>query len=136
MLIHEFVAVERAELLERKDLVEKNELIQKNEPLEKHVYIEDVPYEFTKNRKCVRISDDLILQNHEKFFSSFKTNWGIIGNIHEGLNYYGITLILNEDLPQFISVLIEHKKRRDIKDLIKLCQTAIENNQDIVHFGI
>lgn len=112
MLIHEFVAIER------------NEIPQ------------DISYDIIKSKNCIKVSDDVILDNQRDFSSSFKAHWVYIGNVHEGLDYHGITIILNEDLTQFITVLYKYKKRSDIQKLIKLCQTALEQKKDIIHFGI
>lgn len=111
MLVHEFVAVKREEI------------------------INHVEYGILEGRKYVIVSDKIILNNRD-FKSAFKTHWWEIGDIHEGLNYHGITLILNEDISEFYAVLEKYKIRRQIKRLRSLCRAAIANGDDIVHFGI
>jgi hypothetical protein len=111
MLIHEFIAVKR----------EKVQC--------------EITYSAVKKRQCVRIADNLILNNGD-FLSLFRTHWEYIGNVHEGLNYHGITIILNEDLPQFISVLSKYNEHDDIQQLTRLCKSAFLTKKDIVHFGI
>lgn len=88
-----------------------------------------------KVRKCVTVSDKIIL-NYRDFQSSFKSHWNEVGDIHEGINYYGVTIILNEDIPAFYAMLEKYKIRRDIKRLRSLCRSAMEKGEDIVHFGI
>lgn len=112
MLIHEFIAIKR------------NDIPQ------------DIQYDIIKNKNCVKVSDDIILANQRDFLSAFKAHWGCIGSVHEGLDYHGITIVLHEDLTQFITVLCKYKERSDIQQLIKLCQIAMEQNEDIIHFGI
>ena len=81
MLIHEFIIASRTEILL------------------------NVSYDMIKNRECVKISDDIILDNYKDFSKSYKTHWFSLENVDEGLNYHGITIILNENLQQFMIVL-------------------------------
>jgi len=113
MLVHEFVVLEREETQK-----------------------EGLSYDILKGKKYIKVNDDIILNNHEDFLHSFKTHWHYIGREKEGLAYHGITIILNEDLEQFMQVLEKHKKDSDIKNLIALCQEALTQKKDIVHFGI
>ena len=116
MLIHEFI------------LVNKNEIPH-------DALAENISYNLTKTRECVKVSDDIIVNNSD-FLSSFKTHWSYTGNIHEGLDYHGITIILNEDIKQFVDVLAKYSDRNDVQKLDKLCRTALIQNKNIVHFGI
>ena len=94
-----------------------------------------VSYNLTKTAPCVKIADSVIVNNHD-FLSSFKTYWWHMGNVHSGLNYYGITIIPNESLKQFIDILMKNDNRNDIRQLLDLCMTAVMQNKNIVHFGI
>ena len=111
MLIHEFITVRREEI------------------------INEASYKLIQDKECVRISDDIIV-NNDDFLSCFKSHWWYIGNIHEGLDYHGITIILNDDLEEFIGTLNNYKHVTEIQNLISLCVSAIEQDKDIVHFGI
>ena len=112
MLVHEFIAIKRNEIPK------------------------DISYDIKTNRHCIKVSDDVILDNYKDFLSLFKAHWCFLGNEHQGLDYHGITIILNEDLIQFISILSKYKKREDIKNLLEFCHKAVENNEDIIHLGV
>lgn len=112
MLVHDFIAVSREESLNK------------------------ITYDMFKKDNCVKIHYDIILQYHNDFLKKCKTHWENIGNINEGLNYYGITIILNEDIPQFVNILSKYVKYTSIIELIHLCNDAILQGKDIVHYGI
>lgn len=88
MLIHEFIAIKRTDIPK------------------------DIPYDIIRDKNCVKVLDDVILDNQKDFLSSFKSHWGYIGNVHEGLDCHGITIVQNEDLTQFINLLYKYKKER------------------------
>ena len=124
MLVHKFIMVSRDEINRNIETVkdEKN--------------LEMLSNAICKGKKCVKVADDIILNNYEDFMSGFPTHWFSISNLEKGLNYYGITIILNEELPMFIKMLYKHKKKRIIKKLIKICEEAFKTKKDVVHFGI
>ena len=111
MLVHEFIAVKRTEVVGK------------------------VEYNLVRTHPCVRVPDNIILNNRD-FLSGFKVHWECVGRVYEGLAYHGITLILHEDLKPFMDVLEKYKEDKPIKALIVLCHEALEQGKDIVHFGI
>lgn len=121
MLIHEFCSIKRNDLQGEFD------------------------YAIIKNRDRVLVSDKIILWNidfidfkskNSESHPAFTTHWQYIGDKHLGLDYHGISVILNEDLDSFIQVLEKYRKRRCIKKLRTLCIKAKTDHEDIVHCGI
>ena len=112
MLIHEFVAANPEEITN------------------------DISYDFLKNRQHIDIPDDLVLDHMEQFTSFFNGQWNYIGNVRQGINYYGITIILNEDINDFLVSISKIKENSNILQLQQLCQLAKVHGQVIVHFGV
>jgi len=92
-------------------------------------------YEITREKKVIIVPDQMIM-NNPKFLKGFKTHWNYIGDIHEGLNYHGITIILDKQLLQFVEVLNCYDQYPYVRDLIDLCNNAVYRNECIIHFGI
>jgi hypothetical protein len=112
MIKHEFIAIKRSQI--------PNE----------------IDFSLTHRYPCTVLPDEIIFHNMNDFKVGFKTCFNDLKSINEGLNYYGVTIILNEDINQFISVLLKHKRWRSVKTLIEFCNTAKEDELDIIHFGI
>lgn len=51
--------------------------------------------------------------------------------VGKGLDIYGVNVILNEDLPEFIHFILKYEKIWEIRKLIKLCKKALEENKEI-----
>ena len=112
MLVHDFIAIKRNEI-----------------PFK-------IKYDLVKKYKCIHVSDDIILNNHDFFQDSFITSWGYIENVQRGLAYHGITIILNENIYKFIYILNKFNYRDDVQKLIELCNLAVTEKKDIIHFGV
>lgn len=112
MLIHEFVTANRDEV------------------------ITDISYDYIRNRDHIGIPDNIVLKHIREFTFSFRGQWDYIGNVHQGINYHGITIILNEDLNDFLDSISKLKGYSSILRLQQLCKFALMHGQDIVHFGI
>lgn len=96
----------------------------------------DISYAFLKGRKYIEIPDDIILCYMNSGEAAFKAQWDYIGNAHCGLNYHGITIILNADLDDFTASLKVLSSNNNIQSLRQLCDFAKIHNQAIIHFGI
>jgi len=106
----------------------------------------DIPLEIryslldnSKVQKKIIISDKFILKNAcylSSKFVTFKSYWFTIGNVKNGLSYYGTTIFETEMIPEFLY----HLKKIDDCDektkLIELCECAIKNDSFIIHFGV
>lgn len=112
MLIHEFYMV-------RKKDIKRN-----------------IPYKVLKKRNPVIVNDDFILTHLKEFGDSFESHWYKLENSDRGLNYYGVTIILNKDISDFLNLLYRYKEDSETHNLIKLCEMAMVKNRNIVHFGI
>lgn len=89
------------------------------------------------SRVC--LSDRLFLAYREKFLSAYPTYWNCwyAGKPQDRhLNYYGITVILNEDIPAFLHVLNRCIQERQIVALKKFVKRVYRSGHDIVHMGI
>lgn len=95
----------------------------------------EIEYGITRKKKMIVIPDQLIM-NNPKFLKGFETHWNYIGDIHEGLNYHGITIILGKQLSQFMEVLNCYNQYPYVCELIELCNNAFYQNECIIHFGI
>lgn len=122
MLIHNFISIKRENISDS-----------------------DFNYDLFNEKNHVDVSDKIICSNIDFIDFKFKqpdvhptfiTHWNGIGDKHQGLDYHGISIILNEDLDSFILVLEKYRKRRCIKKLRTLCIKAKTDQEDIVHFGI
>lgn len=96
----------------------------------------DISYAFLKGRKYIEIPDDIILCYMNSVEASFKAQWDYVGNAHFGLNYHGITIILNADLDEFATSLKIFSSNNNVQLLRQLCDFAKIHNQTIIHFGI
>jgi hypothetical protein len=98
--------------------------------------VDGVTYKSIAKDNCVKISDSVILNNYA-LLTGFKSHWGHWGNVRDGLNYDGISIISSEEIDRFRSCIFSIRThRRDVKKLIKLCKYAKENDLVIVHYGI
>ena len=96
----------------------------------------EITFELTRHHECVVLPDEIILHNMNDFSLGFTSHWNTQDNKNEGLNYYGITIINNEELDQFIEALKKHKRWKSVKELIRFCESAKANSLDVIHFGI
>lgn len=124
MLVHEFVMADREEIIKN---ISENEM-ESNLPI--------ISYSLKKGKECVNIEDEVILENYQEFSHGFKTSWYCAKGDDNGLCYDGITVILWENLREFLEILLKYKYISSINKLIDLCTRAIAHNKDIVHFGI
>lgn len=124
MLVHEFIAVPRAEI------------IQNLEETKRKCGMEIISMKLKDSKKCIFVDDDFILDNYEAFLSGLKSHWYNINNNDQGLNYHGITILLNNELEDFINVLKKLKNKQYINELLKLCEMAMKQELDLIHFGI
>lgn len=88
--------------------------------------------------KC-EITDKFIVLNYRALapkYATFATYWDTIGNTKTGLCYYGITVFVLDMLPAFFEALNSIYPCDERNCLLNLCQTAIDNNLCIIHFGI
>lgn len=124
MLEHEFIAASRKEIIENL------------EESKRRYDMEIISMEIKDGKKCVSVEDDFILDNYEAFLGGFKAHWCNINNSDEGLNYHGITILLNDELKDFVNVLKKYKNKQYIEELLNLCEVALNQKMDLIHFGI
>ena len=130
MLIHHFIMSDKEEILRYTEIDPEDNFAMLDPIIIKHRKRKRI---FSK--KCIRISDDIILDNIEAF-DHIPTCWYSLDDKDYGLFYYGITIIQPENVPEFVHVLLNLGDNPEIKELIKLCNIAIDENKYIVHFGI
>ncbi|MBE5928284.1 MAG: hypothetical protein E7267_02775 [Lachnospiraceae bacterium] len=131
MLIHDFIMSDREEILKYTYIdPDDNDITFLNPIMAEHRKLKKI---FSK--RCISISDDIILDNVEAF-AHIPTYWDILDNKEQGLFYHGITIIEAENVPELVQVLLTLEDKPKIKELIKLCNIAIDENKYIVHFGI
>ena len=92
--------------------------------------------DFYRNNKALAlmVDDEYVINNIMTFRKVETYCEGYIP--FYGLNYYGITLIPWESLPQFTSVLRENSTHNCFGELVSLCQKAYDMKHDILHCGI
>ena len=95
-----------------------------------------ITYSLKENKQVVFVEDELILDNFHIFNDGFNSHWFCIRNVDKGLNYYGVTLIMAEDLNDFLKTLKSVERHSTIRELIELTKLAIKNKENIVHFGV
>lgn len=118
MLIHEFIAINRKKI--PRNLISKYKALKQK-------------YE------VILFSDDIVLKYSDLLLTTqdLKTYWNDFSNPEMGLNYYGDTIVPRESLSDFIAILKEiEEKENSTFELVKLCEEALYNKKDIVHFGI
>lgn len=104
-------------------------------PLEIRYALLDSP----KVRKKIIISDKFILKNSRYLsskFVTFKSYWFTIGNLKNGLSYYGTTIFETKMIPEFLNYVKETDDCDEKSSLIELCECALKNNLFLIHFGI
>ena len=85
------------------------------------------------------LSDEVLWKYWRIFISDYPTYWhcwyeGKAQDQH--LNYYGITIILNEDIPAFVHVLNRCLQEREVVNLKRFVKRVYRSGNDIVHMGI
>lgn len=106
----------------------------------------DIPLEIryclldsSKVQKKIIISDRFILNNSSHLsskFATFKSYWFSIGNVNNGLSYYGTTILETAMIPEFLYHLKKIDDCNEKTELIELCEFAIKNDLFIIHFGV
>ena len=89
--------------------------------------------------KKISISDEFIVKNYKYFsepYADFSAFWITMDNPRNGLCYYGVSIIVLSEDCNFIHTLKKIEKSDEKKELIELCNIALLNNLNIVHFGI
>lgn len=130
MLIHDFIMSDREEILKYTEIDPDDNFAMLDPIIIKHRKRKRI---FSK--KCISISDYIILDNVEAF-ANIPTYWYSLDNKEYGLFYHGITIIEEKNVPELVQVLLTLEDNPKIKELIKLCNIAIDENKYIVHFGI
>jgi len=96
--------------------------------------------ESPKVKKKITIADKFILRNSSNLspkFVTFKSYWFTIGNLKNGLSYYGTTIFETKMIPDFLYHLKNIEGDCNEKsELIELCECAIKNDLYIIHFGV
>lgn len=85
----------------------------------------------------INIDDDFIQKNSRKL-DILQTIWVTSSKnrkINSNLNYYGITIIPNEEIDKLLNILKETKDIKILKELTKLLESKKENEL-LIHFGI
>lgn len=85
----------------------------------------------------INVDDDFI-QKFSKKLNNLKTVWVISSKsrkISNNLNYYGITIIPNEEIKKFLNIVKETKDSKILKELTNLLRNKKEN-EVLIHFGI
>lgn len=111
-------------------------LVHKFFALSRNEIPKDIQYDLIKKYKVVKLSDEIVL-NNELFLSGFNCYWEEIGDKQKGLNYHGISIIPNEEIPFFLIIIKEIKRQsKELEKLYNLCVGAQDKGLDIIHFGI
>lgn len=84
--------------------------------------------------KAICISDDYILDNMQLFLLVDTRSDGVIP--FRGLDYYGTTIIPNEEIAKFIEILRSLSCCNALESLINLSEEAIFQEADLLHIGI
>lgn len=92
-------------------------------------------FDILKERTFVKISDDIIL-NDMDFHHGLVAYWPHKDDARDGLRYDGVSLIKCEDILVFMRVMEKYKKRKGVLKLISICMNAMNNGEDIVHYGV
>lgn len=85
----------------------------------------------------INIDDDFI-QKFSKELDNLQTVWVTSSKsrkINNNLNYYGITIIPNEEIEKFLNIVKETKDSKILKELTDLLRNKKENEL-LIHFGI
>lgn len=85
----------------------------------------------------INIDDDFI-QKISKKLDNLKTVWVTSSKsrkISNNLNYYGITIIPNEEIEKFLNIVNEMKDSKILRELTNLLRNKKEN-EVFIHFGI
>lgn len=92
---------------------------------------------------CISVDGDLIDEIYNKGFKdkldALETFAHNMNRPYKGLAYYGITLIPQKSLKEFLDILMEANieyKSEDFENLIKKIYTAINENKWLIHYGI
>jgi len=91
-------------------------------------------YYMANKKNAISVHDRIILKNLRRFASVDTFFIGFIPCV--GLNYYGLTLIPWESLPEFVDVIKKIPKNSEANKLRALGQEAYINHEDILHCGI
>lgn len=82
--------------------------------------------------------DDQFIQKVSNKLNNIKTIW-VTSNenrqINNNLNYYGITIIPNEELKKLLDIIKETKNNKILKDVTNLLNSK-KDNEIVIHFGI
>lgn len=92
---------------------------------------------------CISVDGDLI----DKIYNQgFKDKLDLLETFahnrnrpYRGLAYYGITLIPQKSLKEFLDIIMEANmeyKSEDFENLIKKISIAIKKNKYVIHYGI
>ncbi len=85
----------------------------------------------------INVDDDFI-QKFSKELDNLQTIWVTSSKsrkINNNLNYYGITIIPNEEIGKFFNIVKETKDSKILKELTNLLRNKKENDV-LIHFGI
>ena len=91
---------------------------------------------FSRNSEDVVQIPDRLIVNDPTFIYGYETYHDSLSDPSCGLSYYGITIIPFASLSVFQQRLKNDRHMRSLKELIKLCSVALDNNLDILHWGI
>lgn len=82
--------------------------------------------------------DDEFIQKISKKLNTVKTIWVTSDKnrqLNNNLNYYGITIIPNEELKKFKDIIKETKNNKILKDITNLLDSK-KDNEIVIHFGV
>jgi len=125
MMTHEFIVTKKEEI---PDYTNAN-------------YVIDV-CDMQKTRDVIIVNNDIIVNNKlfQKGFKSFAVSFK---NPSEGLDYHGMTIIPDTSISGFQANVIKAKEstrrwkiKRQLDELIALCEKATKENLYIIHFGL
>ncbi len=96
-----------------------------------------ISYNQLNEKRYITISDDTILMHNSTFLKTINTHWNTIDNLKNGLNYYGISIILLNEIPRFIEIITRNcNGEEEILKLIDFCYSVMNQGNNIVHFGV
>lgn len=88
-----------------------------------------------KKYNCISIDDECFTEEIAEKLSNIEMINPCLNEICHNLCYYGITIIPTESLESFKNVIYNEDKSA-FEELVILTQKAINENKNIIHYGI